>query len=59
MKNTNQTILIGKRQNLSNKDVKKVKQLDELTTHGLKTIVKLGEIKNYSDMTREELIYTF
>ena len=36
-----------------------VKQLDELTTHGLKTIVKLGEIKNYSDMTREELIYTF
>ena len=49
---------IGKRQNLSNKDVNKVKQLNELTTHGLKTIAKLREIKNYSNMTREQLIYT-
>ena len=49
---------IGKRQNLSNKDVNKVKQLNELTTHGLKTIGKVREIKNYSSMTREQLIYT-
>ena len=49
---------IGKRQNLSNKDVNKVKQLNESTTHGLKTIAKLREIKNYSNMTREQLIYT-
>ena len=49
---------IGKRQNLSNKDVNKVKQLNELTTHGLKTIAKLRESKSYSNMTREQLIYT-
>ena len=49
---------IGKRQNLSNEDAKKVKQLNDLTTHGLKTIAKLREIKNYSNMTRQELIYT-
>ena len=36
---------IGKRQNLSNKDVNKVKNLNELTTHGLKTIAKLREVK--------------
>ena len=49
---------IGKRQNLTNKDIKKVKQLNELTTHGLKTIAKLREIKNYNNLTREDLIYT-
>ena len=37
---------IGKRQNLTNKDIKKVKKLNELTTYGLKTIAKLREIKN-------------
>ena len=50
--------MIGKRQNLSNKDVKKVRQLDELTTHGLKTVAKLRKIKHYSNMTREQPIYT-
>ena len=49
---------IGKRQNLTNKDIKKVKQLNKLTTHGLKTIAKLREIKNYNNLTREDLIYT-
>ena len=29
-----------------------------LTTHGLKTIAKLREIKNYNDLTTEDLIYT-
>ena len=38
--------------------MKKVKQLNELTTHGLKTIAKLREIKNYNNLTREDLIYT-
>ena len=28
-----------------------------LTTHGLKTIAKLREIKNYNNLTREDLIY--
>ena len=32
---------VSKTHNLSNKDVKKVKQLNELTTHGLKTVAKL------------------
>ena len=49
---------IGKRENLTNRDIKKVKQLNELTTHGLKTIAKLREIKNYNNLTREDLIYT-
>ena len=49
---------IGKRQNLSNNDIKKVKQLNELTIHGLKTIAKLREIKNYNKLTRKDLIYT-
>ena len=49
---------IGKRWNLTSKDIKKVKKLHELTTHGLKTIVKLREIKNYNNLTREDLIYT-
>ena len=49
---------IGKRQNLTNKDIKKVNKLIELTTHGLKTIAKLREIKNYNNLTREDLIYT-
>ena len=49
---------IGKRQNLSKKNIEKVKQLNELTTYGLKTIAKLKEMKNYGNMTREKLIYT-
>ena len=49
---------IGKRQNLTSKDIKNVKKLHELTTHGLKTIAKLREIKNYNNLTREDLIYT-
>ena len=36
---------IGKRENLTNRDIKKVKQLNELTTHGLKTIAKLRNKK--------------
>ena len=49
---------VGKRQNLTNRDIKKIKQLNELTTKGLKTIAKLREIKNYNNLTREDLIYT-
>ena len=49
---------IGKRENRTNKDIKKVNKLNELTTHGLKTIAKLREIKNYNNLAREDLIYT-
>ena len=38
--------------------MKKVNKLNELTTHGLKTITKLREIKNYNNLAREDLIYT-
>ena len=33
-----------------------VKQLNELTNYDLKTIAKLREIKNYNNLTREDLI---
>ena len=33
-----------------------VKQLNELTKYDLKTIAKLREIKNYNNLTREDLI---
>ena len=47
---------IGKRKSLSNEDVEVVKQLNELTKYDLKTIAKLREIKNYNNLTREDLI---
>ena len=47
---------IGKRKSLSNEDVEAVKQLNELTKYDLKTIAKLREIKNYNNLTREDLI---
>ena len=49
---------IGRGENLTDKDMKKVKKQNELTTHGLKTIANLREIKNYNNLAREDLIYT-
>ena len=33
-------------------------KLNELTIHRLKTIAKLREIKNYNNLTREDLIHS-
>ena len=47
-----------KKQNLSENDLCKAKKLHNLSTDDLKKTARLGRIKNYDGLSREDLIYT-
>lgn len=47
-----------KKQNLSNKDVEEIKRLNNLTTHGIKTLAKIRGIKNYDDQ-KEKILFIY
>ena len=47
-----------KKQNISENDLRKAKKLQNKSLDDLKKIAKLGRIKNYDNLSKEELIYT-